>query len=78
MVIRLALPPFKAPLLIVLLVLLLALCSVPLAFAVSLISSPWTNLPLLVSSFLITSSLFYFMSRIVKRLVAEHPVYGVS
>lgn len=75
---RFIVTPFKAPLLIMVFVLLLAVSSVPLAFAVSLISSPWSNLPLLVSSLLITSLLFYFMSRIVKRLAVEHPVYGVS
>jgi quinol-cytochrome oxidoreductase complex cytochrome b subunit len=68
--------PFKAPLLTGLFVLLLTSCSIPLAFAVNLMASPWSNIPLLVSSVLITALLLYLMSRIVKKLAAEHPVMG--
>lgn len=70
--------PFRAPLLTVVFILLLTICSVPLAFAVNLIMSPWLNIPLLISSVLIIALLLYFMNRIVKKLVAEHPVYGCA
>jgi ubiquinol-cytochrome c reductase cytochrome b subunit len=74
---KLVATPFRAPLLIIIFVLLLAICSVPLAFTVNLLASPWSNLPLLGSSMLVTGFLLYLMSRIVKKLIAEHPLYGV-
>lgn len=70
--------PFRVPLLIILFILLLTVCSVPLALTVNLLGSPWSNLPLLASTVLVTAFLLYLMSRIVKKLVTQHPVWRVS